>query len=148
MSNQRKYLDGPPAYLDPTYLECYRAEENPAEAATLLATAIDWWLCGPLDDGDGSQESILIGTVERAARFIAAQPCTCDTGDCDLCARCLAIGCDFFEHKTDTCHWPRKCICQHWDHQHRILGDAPGCMVPECDCAGFTHAAGEAGADG
>ena len=97
----RAYLDGPPSHLDEGYVDCYQADSDPAEAAAYLATSIDWWLCGPHDDGDGSQESILCDAVERAGRFIAAQPCTCDADD--WCARCLAIGCGYGEHKTPAC---------------------------------------------
>jgi hypothetical protein len=100
----RAYLDGPDRYVDPSILESYQSTDvDVPESAAMLATAIDWWLCGPLDDGDGSYESILCTAVERAARLIAALPCTCDIPNGELCARCLAIGCDYSEHRTESC---------------------------------------------
>lgn len=98
------YLDGPDG-ADPryeTYLSCYRDDPSisATEAAATLAAAIDYWLCGPGDDGDEGQEYILTRTVKRAARFIADQPCRCTE---DLCDRCRAIGCDHGEHRTANC---------------------------------------------
>lgn len=97
------YLDGPVGdHRYQTYLDCYRSDPSieATEAAAELASAIDYWLCGPGDDGDEGQEYILTRTVERAARFVAAQPCQCAE---DLCDRCRAIGCGYGEHRTASC---------------------------------------------
>jgi hypothetical protein len=97
------YLDGPNgAHRYETYLDCYRNDPSieATEAAATLASAIDYWFCGPNDDGDEGQEYILTRTVERAAVFIAGQPCTCAE---DLCERCMAIGCGYGEHRTPSC---------------------------------------------
>lgn len=97
------YLDGPNGHHRyETYLDCYRGDPSieAPEAAAELAAAIDYWLCGPADDGDEGQEYILTRTVERAARFIAAHPCLCTE---DLCDRCMAIGCGYGEHRTPAC---------------------------------------------
>lgn len=98
------YLNGPTGdHHFQTYLDCYRNDPSieTTEAAAALAASIDYWLCGPWDDGDEDQETILAGAVERAARYIAAQPCTCTE---DLCPRCQAIGCDYTNHRT-----PKAC---------------------------------------
>ena len=97
------YLDGPAGdHCYQVYLDCYRNDPSieATEAAATLAAAIDHWLCGPDDDGDEGQEYILTRTVERAARFIAEQPCQCTE---DLCDRCRAIGCGFGAHRTSDC---------------------------------------------
>lgn len=104
MSN---YLNGPTSdHCYQAYLDSYRSDlsiEAP-EAAAELAAAIDYWFCGPSDDGEESQEYILARTIERAARFIAAQPCLCTE---DVCDRCRAIGCDYGNHRTPACHGER-----------------------------------------
>lgn len=99
----RTYLDGPASDHLAVFRHCYANDPaiDTVEAAAELATAIDYWLCGPSDDGDESQEFILARAVERAARFIAAQPCLCDMSDGDLCDRCRAVGCGFGEHRMD-----------------------------------------------
>lgn len=96
------YLGGPTEHHRETYLDCYRNDPSvsPVDAAADLAAAIDHWLCGSLDDGDEGQEYILTRAVERAARYIAGQPCGCTD---DLCARCMAIGCDLGEHRMPGC---------------------------------------------
>jgi hypothetical protein len=94
------YLDGPHSSTIEIYTDGYRSDDDPAEAAGFIAGAIDHWLCGPYDDGDEGQEYILARAVERAARFIAEQPCTCGV---DLCDRCMALGCGYGEHKTEAC---------------------------------------------
>lgn len=96
------YLAGPDERLREIYLDCYRNDPSieATEAAADLAAVIDHWLCGDGDDGDEGQEYILCRAVERAARFIAEQPCACDV---DLCARCMAIGCGYGEHRTPAC---------------------------------------------
>jgi hypothetical protein len=96
------YIDGPNESMVDIYRDGYRDDPSveAADAAGLLAASIDHWLCGPYDDGDEGQEYILGRAVERAARFIAEQPCTCGV---DLCARCMAIGCGYGEHKTPAC---------------------------------------------
>lgn len=97
------YLDGPGSdHRYQIYLDCYRNDPSieATEAAAELAAAIDYWFCGPSDDGEESQEYILTGTVERAARFVASQPCACTE---DICDRCRAIGCDYGNHRTAAC---------------------------------------------
>lgn len=96
------YFAGPNEHGLETYLDCYRNDPSveATEAAATLANAIDWWLCGSFDDGDEGQEYILTRAVERAARYIAGQPCACAV---DLCGRCMAIGCDYSEHRTPGC---------------------------------------------
>ncbi len=102
MTTPRNYLDGPHESTVGIYRDCYRNDPSieATEAAALLAGAIDHWLCGNDDDGDEGQEWILGNAVERAGRFIAAQPCTCTE---DICDRCRAIGCSYGEHRTGTC---------------------------------------------
>ena len=97
-----RYLAGPTEHTVDIYRDGYRTDPSIEAdvAAALLAASIDHWLCGPFDDGDEGQEYILGRAVERAARFIAEQPCTCGV---DLCARCMSIGCGYGEHKTSTC---------------------------------------------
>lgn len=102
---KRTYLDGPDTTVDPDILEDYRRDDT-NEIATLLATSIQHWLCGPYDDRDQGYESILTDAVERAARYIATQPCQClepDDHQGLLCSRCMAIGCSYGEHRTTTC---------------------------------------------
>lgn len=97
------YLDGPSgSHLYDTYLDGYRNDPSieATEAAAELAAGIDYWLCGQADDGDESQEHVLVRAVERAARFIAAQPCGCTV---DLCERCQAIGCGYGDHRLPEC---------------------------------------------
>lgn len=106
---KRTYLDGPDTTVDPDILEDYRRNDlDTNEIATLLATSIQHWLCGPYDDRDQGYESILTDSVERAARYIATQPCQCPTPGIPqrhwlLCDRCMAIGCSYGEHRTNTC---------------------------------------------
>lgn len=97
-----RYLAGPGPHLHEIYLDCYRNDPSieTTEAAASLASAIDHWLCGSNDDGDEGQEYILAGTVQRAALFIAGQPCQCTE---DVCDRCRAIGCGYGEHRLPTC---------------------------------------------
>lgn len=93
------YLDGPHETHLEIFRDCYKNDPSAdaVEIAAELATPIDYWLCGDGDDGDESQEFILARAVERAARFIAAQPCTCDSDE--VCGRCRAIGCSYGEHR-------------------------------------------------
>jgi len=98
---ERTYLDGLDRSRVEVFRDCYANDPSfdAVEAAAELAAAIDYWLCGPFDDGDEGQEYILGRAVERAARFIASLPCTCDMPDGDLCQRCLCIGCGYGEHR-------------------------------------------------
>lgn len=59
------------------------------ERLVMLASVIDWAF-HPGDD-DIAAEAILTEAVLRAARYIAAQPCTCKD-DYDACDRCRALG--------------------------------------------------------
>lgn len=101
------YVDGPTPATRAVFLDCYGNDPsvNVVEAAAGLAAAIDHWLCGPRDDGDEGQESILESAVARVALFVESLPCGCDHLDPadDLCGRCLALGCDHGQHKTAGC---------------------------------------------
>lgn len=96
------YLSGPNEHHYQTFLDCYQNDPSieAAEAAAILASSVDHWLCGPYDDGDEGQEYLLARAVERAAVFIVGQPCQCVE---ELCLRCMAIGCGFGEHRTESC---------------------------------------------
>lgn len=59
------------------------------EYLVMLSSAIDWAF-HPADD-DIAGEAILVDAVLGAARYIAAQPCTCKD-DYDACDRCRALG--------------------------------------------------------
>lgn len=91
MTDRPGYLDGPHASLFADMESCYKYDDSEAILMTAanLATVIDYWLCGPDDDGDESQDWFLMRAVERAGRYIYSQPCTCTE---DICDRCRAIG--------------------------------------------------------
>lgn len=126
------YLNGPTAASREAFRDGYRNEPSITElvdAVTDLAATIDHWLCGPRDDGDESQECILANAVERAARFIESLPCGCDP-DGELCQRCLALGCDHGEHKSDNCPstndpvvLDRKTAAWEWLHGEPASGE-------------------------
>lgn len=67
----------------------YRGEDGENHAHH-LSTAVDVAF-NPRDD-DADWESIMVAAVAGAAAFIAAQPCTCDAPDGDVCDRCEVLG--------------------------------------------------------
>lgn len=75
-------------YVPSVVEDCWRGtfggydEAERVQALEEYAAAIDY--CFNPKDGDGAQESLLIGAMLAAASFVASLPCTCTPGDVGL----------------------------------------------------------------